>query len=515
MKDVVIVGAGIAGMVTAARLQAAGLSTLVLEAHGQPGGCAGFYRRKGFAFDVGATTLVDFEPGGIGGELLDAIGMDQLAGDALPGYVAWLPDRQVYLYRDPRRWAIERTEKLGDTQAHWRLWATLDRLAEVFWRASRRGVRLPLSSPADLLDALRAIGLANLGLVRFIPTTLGQLLRQYGLRADAPLCGLLSMLVEDTVHSSLDEAPLVNAALGVTIRGSGLTRHAGGMWGFWRSFLAHFRSIGGDVRFACPVVAIDGRLGDFRIHTARGVVAARQVVSAIPANLTAEISPAPVGRRLRRYLKRDADRYGGAVLVCLGVPEDEIAGQEFTHHQILHDYRLPLGDGNNMFVSVSTPGDVESAPSGCRAVMLSTHTDLAYWDGLTEEEYRDRKEALAERLVGLARRVYPDLGRRAFVRETATPRTYERFTRRRRGAVGGVRQSLKTANQNSIPHETDCAGFWMAGDSTWPGLGTVACVMGSRIVAERVQATARRIARPMVQPTPTVVVEVIHGTSKA
>ena len=38
MYDVAIVGAGIAGMATAARLQARGLATIVLESHGQPGG---------------------------------------------------------------------------------------------------------------------------------------------------------------------------------------------------------------------------------------------------------------------------------------------------------------------------------------------------------------------------------------------------------------------------------------------------------------------------------------------
>ena len=68
MNDVAVIGAGIAGMATAARLQARGLTTIVLEAHGQAGGCAGYFRRQGFAFDVGATTLVDFEPGGVVGQ---------------------------------------------------------------------------------------------------------------------------------------------------------------------------------------------------------------------------------------------------------------------------------------------------------------------------------------------------------------------------------------------------------------------------------------------------------------
>ena len=91
--DVAIVGAGLAGMATALRLQMAGRSTVVLESHGHAGGCAGYYRRRGFAFDVGATTLVDFEPGGVGARLFDEVGLPPVAGEPLSGYCAWLPDR--------------------------------------------------------------------------------------------------------------------------------------------------------------------------------------------------------------------------------------------------------------------------------------------------------------------------------------------------------------------------------------------------------------------------------------
>jgi phytoene dehydrogenase-like protein len=83
-------GGGMAGMATALRLQAAGLGTVVFEAHGHAGGCAGYFRHRGFSFDVGATTLVDFEPGGVGGELVDAVGLPELDGEPLPGYLAGL-----------------------------------------------------------------------------------------------------------------------------------------------------------------------------------------------------------------------------------------------------------------------------------------------------------------------------------------------------------------------------------------------------------------------------------------
>jgi C-3',4' desaturase CrtD len=518
--DVAVIGAGIAGMATAARLQARGLSTIVLEAHGQPGGCAGFFRRRGFAFDVGATTLVDFEPGGVGGELLESIGMQPVEGEALPGYVAWLPDRRVTLHRDPCEWAAERLRILGDTPAHRQFWSWMDRLAAVFWKASRAGIKLPIQSMSDMVRAVRGIGFLNLPLARYVRWTMGDALRSCGLLDDAPLAGLLSMLLEDTVHASIEDAPLLNGALGITIRGAGLTRALGGMYGFWKRFAAHFRALGGVLRVGCPVQNVEqvqSRSGAFIVHTRRGTFRADQVVSAVPAALTDRLAPADVREALRPFLRRDAGAQGGAVVVFLGVPEDEVAGQAFTHHQLLQDYHEPLGNGNNMFVSVSAPGDRESAPPGYRAVMISTHCDLREWGSLSAEEYQAIKHKQGERLVHLARKVYPDLGRNAVVWEVATPRTYERFTSRPNGAVGGIRQSLQNSNQNALPYDLGVPGFWLAGDTTWPGLGTVACVLGSRLVAEGVweKALSRQRApnrvRPIPRPIRTLVVEQKHA----
>ena len=194
---------------------------------------------------MGATTLVDFEPGGIGGQLLESIGMAPIESEHLPGDRAWLPDRVVTLHRDPAVWAAERLRVLGDSPAHRRFWRWLDRLAEVGWRASRAGVKLPVQDIHDLINAVRCFGLANLPLARFMRWTVGDALRSYGLRNDRPLAGLLAMLLEDTVHAPLDDAPLFNGALGVTIRCAGLTRARGGMYGFWRRFVAHFQRMGG------------------------------------------------------------------------------------------------------------------------------------------------------------------------------------------------------------------------------------------------------------------------------
>ncbi|GIH08662.1 C-3',4' desaturase CrtD [Rhizocola hellebori] len=466
-----------AGLATALRLQAAGLSTVVLEAHGHAGGCAGYFRHKGFSFDVGATTLVDFEPGGVGGEFLETVGLGALNGERLPGYVAWLPDRKVTLYRDQRRWHEERLRSLGSSPGHVAFWALLDRLAGVFWAASRNGIKLPIRTPQDLWADLRALGAGNLPLARYLTWTLGDALRRFGLRQEDALAGLLGMLVEDTVHSTVDRAPLINSALGVTIRGAGLTRHHGGMHGFWKLLVSRYRELGGVLQAGCRVHRVEP---GFIISTNRGEWRARQVVSSLPIASTAQICPMTTDR-LRRFIKRDEPELGGAVVAFLGVPQEEVAGQDFTHHQLMQDYRRPLGEGNNMFVSVSAPDDLQSAPARHRAVMISTHTDLEGWDG---PDYEQRKKELGEHLVRCAQRVYPHLGERAVVYQVGTPRSYERFTWRPRGAVGGVRQTLRNTNQLAVPHDIGIDGLWLVGDTTWPGLGTVACVLGSRIVAK-------------------------------
>jgi phytoene dehydrogenase-like protein len=180
----------------------------------------------------------------------------------------------------------------------------------------------------------------------------------------------------------------------------------------------------------------------------------------------------------------------------LGVPETEVEGQAFTHHQILVAYDQPLGNGNNMFISVSAPGDTQSAPPGWRAVMMSTHCDLEEWQNLSPESYLARKEAISQRLIQYARRVYPSLGRQAKVWEIGTPQSYARYTRRYRGAVGGMRLALDNSNQSAVPYDLGVPGFWQAGDTTWPGLGTVACVLGSRHIADAVcQARQSRWAK--------------------
>ena len=49
---IVVVGAGIAGLTSAAILSKLGLSVTLIESHTQSGGCAGTFKRKRYIFDA-------------------------------------------------------------------------------------------------------------------------------------------------------------------------------------------------------------------------------------------------------------------------------------------------------------------------------------------------------------------------------------------------------------------------------------------------------------------------------
>jgi prolycopene isomerase len=58
--DVVVIGSGIGGLVTATQLAAKGARVLVLERYIIPGGSAGYFEREGYRFDVGASMIFGF-----------------------------------------------------------------------------------------------------------------------------------------------------------------------------------------------------------------------------------------------------------------------------------------------------------------------------------------------------------------------------------------------------------------------------------------------------------------------
>ena len=345
-------------------------------------GCAGFTADKDLV-DVGATTLVDFDEDGIGGQFLAAAGIESLDADRLPGYVAWLPDRRITLPRDPaawrpmapRRWAtVPCTANSGGSWTSW----------PKFSRAARRGARLPIRGPLTPF-ALSSRRTRATPLGAYLRWTIADLLRACGLRNDQPLVALLSMLIEDTVHGAINSAPLINAALGITIRGAGLTRARGGMRGFWMTLLRRYRAIGGQFRASCAVDESKAERIDLSF-----------------TRLPDRSRPDRSSPQFRRTSSRASRRHpfaSGWRFTCGATRRRWVARlpsvwacpngkSPADFHPSSTDARLRSSAGQwKQHVHLGLRRTISDAPAGWRSVVISTHCELAPWENLSAAEY--------------------------------------------------------------------------------------------------------------------------------
>ncbi|MEL6224458.1 MAG: FAD-dependent oxidoreductase, partial [Cyanobacteria bacterium J06627_8] len=83
--DVIVIGSGIGGLVTATQLAADGAKVLVLERYLIPGGSAGYFEREGYRFDVGASMIFGFGDKGTTNLLTRAL-------DAVDESIETIPD---------------------------------------------------------------------------------------------------------------------------------------------------------------------------------------------------------------------------------------------------------------------------------------------------------------------------------------------------------------------------------------------------------------------------------------
>ena len=160
----------------------------------------------------------------------------------------------------------------------------------------------------------------------------------------------------------------------------------------------------------------------------------------------------------------------------------------------MQDYARPIHDGNNVLVSLSSPGDPGYGPAGVRVATMSTHTAPAAWADLDPPAYAALKADYRERLLAALARALPDAPSALAHAEFASPRSFARYTRRTGGGAGGP----PVSRRNSVFFAVDAGvlgpDLWVVGDSVFPGQGTMATVLSAIRVWERItgESWARR-----------------------
>jgi len=480
--DSIVIGAGVAGLTAAAVLAQRHVPTLVVERHNVPGGCASFYQRDGYRFDVGATLVGGFGPRGIHRLLNAELEIDVSPERIEPSMIVHLPDESVIRYGDGR-WGRERLRVFGsEAEAFWQ---RQERIAELAWDLSARFPALPVDivSIGALARAFRPRHLPLLG-------TLGRTVASIMPREPSRrLAAFVDAQLLITAQTDAAGADLAYGATALDLAREGTFHLADGISTIAVALARAIRRAGSQIVYNRSVASIETARGSVRaVHLADGTrIACRTIVSALPVSNTMELCP-PLREAYRHRVAALPARWGAFVLY-VGLPPGVAPCGTATHHQVVEAYGAPPGEGNTAFLSFSGEGEIRRARNGGRAVTISTHTEVARW----ERAFRDGtlpalRERYTRRLLGALERVLPGAPARALVVDAATPHTFARFTGRSRGLVGGLAQTPATASLGAFSQRTPVRGLFLCGDTTFPGQSTVGATLSGLSAARSAAA---------------------------
>ncbi len=481
----VIIGAGIGGLTAGALLLKAGHEVTVLEAHVYAGGSAGTFFHKNYRFDAGATLAGGFATGGPHARLAEILDLAWPIRPVDPAWVVHLPNgRSITQWTDAKQWQAERQIAFPQTE---RFWKTQEMLADLSWDISSRPFPWPPESPRDVWTLAKAIRPSTTRALPYLFRTIGDIAPKGDPMFKAFLDAQLLIAAQTT--SDYTNALYGSAALDLPRRG--VNHVQGGIGSLSKTLVDWIRNNGGEVLYRQKVTEVEVKGGKVTaVITDKGL---RKTADTVLANMTPWALSALMDEHLPSNLKRKLPKLNptwGAFMLYLGVDRARLPGNLIGHHQVIMDHTQPMGEGNSVFISFSDPDDSERAPTGKLAVTLSTHTNIAPWWKLRNDKgkaaYMDRRSRYVQKMLDAAETAVPNLRHAIELCLPGTPVTFEYYTRRPGGMVGGFPQhSLFKA----MGPKTSIPNLWMVGDSIFPGQSTAGVTLGGMRVATAVLAT--------------------------
>ncbi|KZL49248.1 carotene isomerase [Nodularia spumigena CENA596] len=487
--DVIVIGSGIGGLVTATQLAAKGAQVLVLERYLIPGGSSGYFERQGYRFDVGASMIFGFGENGTTNLLtraLDAVNVSQeTITDPvqihyhLPNQLDLKVERlyEQFLQNLIANFPHEETGIRRFYDECWKVFNCLNSMD-----------LLSLEEPRYLLRIFLQHPLACLDLVKYLPQNVGDVARRY--IKDPELLKFIDIECYCWSVVNADMTPMINAGMVFSDRHyGGVNYPKGGVGKIAQKLVEGLEKAGGKIEYQARVTKIITEQGKaVGVQLANGKVyrSQRIVSNATRWDTFAKLLPVESIQRNEKKWQQNYQKSPSFLSLHIGVEAAVLPHGTECHHIILENWQQMTAPAGTLFVSIPTLLDPDLAPKGYHIIHAFTPHWIDDWQGLSPSEYEAKKETAAWQIIDRLEEIFPGLDTGLDYLEIGTPRSHQRFLGREDGTYGPIPRR-KLRGLLSMPfNRTAIRGLYCVGDSTFPGQGLNAVAFSGFACAHRI-----------------------------
>jgi len=478
--DVVVVGAGIGGLTSAALLAKKGVEVLVVEQHYMPGGCCGAIRRQGVTMDVGATVLYGFGERGynthrfVMNELEEDI--DMIPREAI--YHMHVDDYSIIFWREFEPFFKQLVELFPDQEKELKhFYDYLFNLYESTILKNETIVPPTEMSPGDNLKALLKNPVGLIKMLSMMSKSAESVFEKFF--TDRKVIDFFDMLTRTFSYVDADECP---AVLSITMFAD---NHIGGA--YYPSGSPQMLSnklekaierYGGQILYrhlVDEILITDGKARGVRLANGVEIKADRVVSDAAIWNLYGKlVRPEHIKPKRMKWAQAFVPCHSNLMLY-IGADAKAIPEDALPMEIIIEDPNKVDGHGITVYIpslidpTVSPPGSCSVTITAVSTLEWPRPTDPAY----QSEEYKQMKEQETEKVLDRLKPRFPNLRKHIKSMEIGTPSTIERYTLKNWGNIGGPKQMLGQDMMKRLKARSDWKNLYLVGDSTVMGLGVL------------------------------------------